>query len=577
MATATDMTSSSTASGSGLPRLFSRSSPLPQWDAAAAQVLLQARFGRPWQRQDLLQALIVIQHHFGAITAPAQTWLARHCNTNTADVRALIHFYHFLREDRTAPHRILFSNNIIEEQQGMRALFDELRMGTHGLAEMGLTSCIGLSDQGPAALINGYPLTRLNGQRIREIQRQLQQQIPLAHWPQDWFRVDNTIQTADRLLQFQPDPALFLNQLLAQAPQQVMDQVQQSGLRGLGGAGFPTGRKWQACAEAPGEEALNTGRYVICNADEGEPGTFKDRVLLQHNLDAVLCGMRMCGHAIGARHGILYLRGEYLFLFDAINTRLQQWREQHWLNADFNIEIQLGAGAYVCGEETALLESIEGRRGIPRIKPPFPVRNGLYQQPTVVNNVETFAAAAWLLLSGVDAFRAVGTEQSPGTRLHSVAGDCDKPGIYELPMGASVQDLLQACAARDPALVQLGGPSGVISSPADWQQPLAFEGISPGGSVMVFDASRSHFNIARNFTAFFQQESCGFCTPCRAGTQVLLRDMDCAAQGQQHADLNALASLINSTSHCGLGQTAGRPVLHWLHMNAAKKTEPAHD
>lgn len=179
------MTSSSTASASGLPRLFSRSAPLPQWDAAAAQALLQARFGRLWQRQDLLQALIVIQHHFGAITAPAQTWLARHCQSNTADVRALIHFYHFLQEERSTPHQILFSSNIIEEQQGMRTLFDELRMGTHGLAEVGLTSCIGLSDQGPAALVNGHPLTRLNDQRIREIQRQLQQQIPLAQWPQN--------------------------------------------------------------------------------------------------------------------------------------------------------------------------------------------------------------------------------------------------------------------------------------------------------------------------------------------------------------------------------------------------------
>lgn len=553
-----------------LPALLSRCSPLPQWDAGAAQTLLQERFNGPWQRCDLLQALIVIQHHFGCIEPAAQLWLARHCTISTAEIRGLIHFYHFLDEHRSAPLRLNFSSNIIEEQQGFHPLYAALRQETHAGIVTGFTSCIGLSDQGPAALINGFPLTRLNRQRIDEIRQQVHQAVPLQQWPQHWFQVDHNIVTPGRILQFQPDPASWISKLESTLPSQLIDLIQQAGLHGLGGAGFPTARKWLACAEAPAAQ-----RYVVCNADEGEPGTFKDRVLLQHNLDAVLAGMRMCARAVNASRGILYLRGEYLFLFADIHARLQHWRTQGWLDATFDIDIHLGAGAYVCGEETALLESIEGRRGIPRIKPPFPVRNGLFQQPTVVNNVETFAAAAWILQEGAAAFRALGTATSPGTRLHSVSGDCEKPGLHELPFGAPVHDLLQACGARDPALVQLGGPSGVMTTAADWHQPLAFDGISPGGSVMVFDASRRHFDIARNFTAFFQQESCGFCTPCRAGTQVLVRDLDCAAQGKQHADLEKLAHLINATSHCGLGQTAGKPVLYWL--TAEQQKEAAHD
>ena len=548
-----------------VPTLFSRCSPLPQWDETIAENLLQIRFMRQWHRHDLLQALIVIQHHFGAVTIAAQQWLARQFNTNRADIRALLHFYHFLQEDADTPHRLYFANNIIEIHQGMNHLFTDLQLGCRPYAITAQTSCIGLGDQGPAALINGYPLTRLSSRRIQAIREHLRERIPLEQWPDDWFQVDDNIRTAGPMLQFQPQPAQWLDMLRRQTPDTIIDIVQQAGLRGLGGAGFSCAMKWRACANAEAPQ-----RYVVCNADEGEPGTFKDRVLLNHNLDAMLAGMVMCGHAVGASKGILYLRGEYLFLIDSIHARLQDWRKNGWLGDLFDIDLHLGAGAYICGEETAMLESIEGRRGLPRVKPPFPVQQGLHGMPTVVNNVETFVAAAWILQHGADAYRELGTHKSPGTRLHSVSGDCDRPGIYELAMGTPVEELLRQCGARNPALVQLAGPSGRISSPSEWHQALAFEGISPGGSVMVFDNTRSHFDIVRNFTAFFQHESCGFCTPCRAGTQVLTRDLDSLVHNRRFDQLSRLANLIRTASHCPLGHTAPNAVLQWLQTAGAQ-------
>jgi [NiFe] hydrogenase diaphorase moiety large subunit len=539
--------------------LLSRCTPRHEWNADLASQWLQQRFGRPWKRADLLQALIVIQHHFGSVTPVAQQWLAHHCQTDRAEIRALIHFYHFLEEDDPLPLRIRFASNIIEQHQGLQALLEQLQHSVHQHARVSKTACIGLSDQGPAALVNGFPLTHLNARRIEAIAEKLQQQVPLQEWPAEWFRVEENVRVAGPLLSFHPDPGNFIPNIRARDPHAIINEIKTAGLRGRGGAGFPTGVKWEHCAATPAPQ-----RYVVCNADEGEPGTFKDRVLLQRHADAVFCGMALCGHAIGARHGIVYLRGEYLFLFAPLQQRLQHWRTQQWLGDHFDIEIHLGAGAYVCGEETALLESVEGKRGIPRVKPPFPVQHGLFGMPTVVNNVETFAAAAWIAEQGADAFRQSGTPQSAGTHVHSVSGDCAKPGIYELPFGTPLDQLLTLCGATDCVLVQVGGPSGVMVDSSGFQQPLAHESMSPGGSIMVFDHSRAHLDIARNFTAFFKDESCGFCTPCRAGCQILQRDLQQPSHRIDTQALRQLAQLVNDTSHCGLGQTAGRPVLFWL-------------
>lgn len=541
------------------PALFSRASPRSNWDQASAENLLRQRFDRPWRRTDLLQALIVVQHHFGGIERPAQQWLARLSGVDLAELRGLIDFYHFLDTESPSHLHIRFSSNIIEQHQGMAALMHQLKTEAAGHVQLSTTSCIGLSDQGPAALVNGFPLTQLTPRRIEAIARHLHQGIPLQDWPDDWFQVTSNIRQPGPLLSWSPNPADIVARVLAQPPQELLANLIASGLRGRGGAGFPAGIKWQHCANTPAP-----ARYVVCNADEGEPGTFKDRVLMQEHADTLLCGMVMCAHAIGAKQGIVYLRGEYLFLYGHLQARIQHWRLENWLPAGFDIEIHLGAGAYVCGEETALLESVEGKRGIPRIKPPFPVNEGLHRMPTVVNNVETFIAAAWIAIHGADAFRQLGTSDSTGSHVHSISGDCERPGIYECAFGIPVDELLQHCGARDTAWVQLGGPSGTLIDRSQFHLPLAYESVSPGGSIMIFDSTRQLQDIARNFTAFFGHESCGFCTPCRAGTQVLQRELSQPLDARKRIAVMELAHTINDTSHCGLGQTAGRPVLAWL-------------
>ncbi len=340
---------------------------------------------------------------------------------------------------------------------------------------------------------------------------------------------------------------------------------------GAAAQAFPTGLKWEACRNAPGSE-----HYVVCNADEGEPGTFKDRVLLTIHADLVFEGMTLCALAIGARHGFLYLRGEYRYLLEPLQAVLQRRREANLLGSnilgqpgfDFDIAIHLGAGAYICGEESALIESLEGKRGTPRNRPPFPVTHGYLQQPTAVNNVETFCSAALALQMGAEKFRAIGTAKSSGSKLISVSGDCSRPGIYEYPFGVSVRQVLQDCGAVNTHAVQVSGPSGVCVAESEFDRRLGFEDLPTAGAFMVFDDSRDLFEVARNFVHFFAHESCGFCTPCRVGTALLKSTMDkiAAGLGTQYdlGEIEHLDQVLQTSSHCGLGRSACNPVLHTL-------------
>jgi [NiFe] hydrogenase diaphorase moiety large subunit len=342
-------------------------------------------------------------------------------------------------------------------------------------------------------------------------------------------------------------------------------------LRGRGGAGFSTGRKWRACLAASGAD-----KVVVCNADEGEPGTFKDRVLLSRCAQAVFEGMTLAAWATGARQGLLYLRGEYRYLLPHLHEVLAARRGLGLLGRDilgaagfdFDIDIHLGAGAYVCGEESALLESLEGRRGTPRIRPPFPVTHGYLGRPTAVNNVETLALACLVALDGAAAFAATGTAQSAGTKLLSVSGDCARPGIYEYPFGVTVAQVLADCGAADTQAVQVGGASGVTLAPGEFGRAIAFEDVPSAGAFMVFDGRRDLFEVARNFVHFFAHESCGFCTPCRVGTTLLANTMDKLARGQGSPqdlkEIDDLDRLLKNTSHCGLGSSAPNPVLDTL-------------
>jgi len=285
-------------------------------------------------------------------------------------------------------------------------------------------------------------------------------------------------------------------------------------------------------------------------------------------------GMTLCAAIIGAKQGFLYLRGEYLHLVDKLHSVLDERRQFGLLGnnilgrLDFDIEIRLGAGAYICGEESALIESLEGKAGIPRNRPPYPVSQGYLGKPTVVNNVETFYAAAAIAVNGGDWFASVGTQKSKGSKILSICGDCARPGIYEYPFGTTVQEILTDCGAEDVLGLQIGGPSGTFISNQELDRKLAFEDLATGGSFIVFNNSRNILDIAHNFTHFFAHESCGFCTPCRVGTSLLKQQLDKIVDGHGSAGdvvaLEELCQLVKTHSHCGLGQTAANPVLTTL-------------
>jgi len=354
-------------------------------------------------------------------------------------------------------------------------------------------------------------------------------------------------------------------------PDNVLDILQDAGLRGRGGAGFMTAIKWRSCRDTSAEQ-----RYVVCNADEGEPGTFKDRVLLQRYAHQLIEGMTLCAHTINASKGYIYLRGEYLYLLEHLQAVLQERRDMGLLGNnisgkdgfDFDIDIHLGAGAYICGEESALIESLEGKRGIPRKRPPFPVTHGYKNQPTVVNNVETFIAASQIVLHGAAWFKGAGTEQSSGTKLLSISGDCERPGIYEYAFGTSIQQVLEDCGAHDTQAVQIAGAAGVTIPPVQFDRSIAFEDVSTGGSFMVFNKERNLLDMVQNFAHFFVHESCGFCTPCRVGGS-LLKDLVDKVHNRHASpydldELRRIASIMQNTSFCGLGATAPNPVLETL-------------
>ncbi len=344
---------------------------------------------------------------------------------------------------------------------------------------------------------------------------------------------------------------------------EILATMQAAGMKGRGGAGFPVSIKWNLAAAAVGPD-----KFIVCNADEGEPGTFKDRLILSEHVDLVFDGMTVAAIAIGAQKGILYLRGEYVYLLTGLEASLARRREDRMLGQNpagrsgfnFDIEIRLGSGAYVCGEETALIESLEGNRGEPRNRPPFPVDTGYLARPTVVNNVETLAWAACVFAKGADWFKGIGTEQSAGPKLLSISGDCENPGVYEFPLGVSITEVLQAAGAEDSKAVQIGGASGQCIPAGDFDRKIAFEDVATGGSIIVFGPGRDMLDVARNFMEFFVEESCGQCTPCREGNEKLLEGIEMLAAGKCSMkylqELCSLGKTMQLASKCGLGQSS---------------------
>jgi [NiFe] hydrogenase diaphorase moiety large subunit len=370
------------------------------------------------------------------------------------------------------------------------------------------------------------------------------------------------LQRLDLIFKNEHDTATILKKTLERNNDDVINDLISSGLKGRGGAGFPTGLKWKLAAETKEDE-----KFVICNADEGEPGTFKDREILSSVPHKVLTGMAVCGNIIGAKKGYIYLRGEYNFLKPRLLEVIDEFHALlDELNLDFKVEIFLGSGAYICGEESALFESMEGKRGEPRNKPPFPTDHGYKNKPTVINNVETLAHTYSIMKYGPDKFKDLGIQDSRGSKVFSVSGDTPIPGIYELEFGMSLQKFVDDFGDGDSKAVQVGGASGFCvprkkfgKTVIGYQGKLRGTSLPTGGSMMIFNSSRSMYNVLHNYLDFFVEESCGQCTPCRVGTQQLLLGIKAVKKGEQPSSyldkLLDLSEAMRVTAKCGLGQS----------------------
>ena len=542
-------------------------------------------------RARMMDIVRAVQEKFGCVSDEALDLIAAQVGCHRVEVESVVSFYAFLSKQRKGSIVLRLCDDIIDEMKGSKrvaeALKDELGIGFGETTECGKftlehTPCIGMSDQAPAMMVNDEIITYLGPDLAREIVRKLRDNPDtksLVTRFGDGNNAHDLVQSAVHNNIRLPGEVIFgpesngdgLRKALAMSPHEVIRDIKTSRLRGRGGAGFPTGMKWDFTRSAPGAQ-----RYVLCNADEGEPGTFKDRVLLTEKADLLFEGMTIAGYAIDADTGVLYLRAEYAYLRAYLENVLNQRREDGLLGKnvcgkegfDFDIRIQMGAGAYVCGEETALISSCEGLRGDPKNRPPFPAQKGFMGCPTTVNNVETLCCVTRILEEGPGWFAQFGTKDSPGTKLLSISGDCHRPGIYELPYGMSLISVLKLAGADNTTAVQIGGPSGTMVAADSFDRVISFEDLPTGGSLMIFGPQRNILDVANRFLDFFIDESCGYCTPCRVGNVLLKERLERILAGKgEPSDLDYLKTLgeaIKTASRCGLGQTSPNPILTTL-------------
>ena len=541
-------------------------------------------------RTRLLDVVRAVQARFGHVSGDAIGAIAAQLGCRGVDVEGVVGFYHFLNREPAGRIEIHLSSCVpclLAGAKGVAAAFEKalgVKMGEvtpDGKISIGWASCIGLCDRGPAALINDLPFLDLTPARATKmVGRFLAGDQPLDLLPAS--PQSDPVERARLLVPpgvRERGPVVLtylhagraLKNAVAVGHQGIVAQVKGANLCGRGGAGFPTGLKWQFARQSAGDR-----KFIVCNADEGEPGTFKDRAILMERPGHVLEGMAIAGLAVGAKEGLIYLRAEYEWLLPRIEAEIAQRRKTGLLGKnlvgvegfDFDVRVQLGAGAYVCGEESALINSAEGKRGCPRHRPPFPVQVGYLGLPTVVNNVETFCVAAALLHDGYASVARLGMGQSCGTKLYSVSGDCTRPGVWELPFGLTLREFLTVVGGEDAAAVQVGGPSGRLVPVADFDKRLSFEELSTGGSMIVFGPHRDLLEVASAFMDFFIDESCGWCVPCRVGNQLLKERLDRIRDGAGLPEdipyLEELGNTVKSTSRCGLGQTSPNPVLSLL-------------
>ncbi len=551
-------------------------------DAVVKQVV--AKYNNDKTR--LMDIITDVQHELGCISDDTIRCIASQLQISSVDVEGVVTFYHFFTKTPRGRYTVYLNNSAVALMKGRTAIakaFEEAAGcrfgsitsdGTIGLYD---TSCIGMNDQEPAAIINGVVFTNLTTQKVKDMVAGMKAGKNVQDMVTEFGDGANQSEFIRSMVKnniMRKGPVLFapyemgssLKAALSKKPEDVIDEIKLGNLRGRGGAGFPTGMKWDFCRKSEGAK-----KFVVCNADEGEPGTFKDRVILTEIPHMLFEGMAIAGYAVGASEGILYLRAEYQYMKKYLEKILGDMREKNLLGKnilgkgfDFDIRIQMGAGAYVCGEESALIESAEGRRGEPRNRPPFPVQKGYLGYPTTVNNVETFCCVVRIMLEGGEWFKKMGTAQSAGTKLLSVSGDCSNPGIYEVEFGTTVQTLLEMVGGRTAKAVQIGGPSGTCIGKKDFGRRICYDDLATGGSIIIIGPDRDLFEIVHNFMDFFVEESCGWCVPCRAGNVILKERLEKIMSGKASMkdmeELESWCKIIKSMSRCGLGQTSPNPI-----------------
>ena len=547
------------------------------------------------KKSSLMNVLWDIQNKRRYISQDDKTKIAKEFNISKIELEGVTSFYHFFHDTHAGKFTIYLNCSTISKLHDYKAVKqafeEELGIKIDNVTKDRLfgffkTSCIGLSDQETSALINFHPFTNLTPKKVKTIISKLKQGHSvesLSNFPKDSIRYTPE---QDKTVFFKSyTPGIALEKLKQFTPDAIIETVTQSKLSGRGGAFFPTGIKWQFC-----KKNASNQKYIICNADEGEPGTFKDRVLMNKYPGLLLEGMTIAGYAVGATEGIIYLRAEYLYLKNKLEETIKEFNKKGLLGKtilgidgfDFNITIHLGAGAYVCGEETALIASMEGKRGEPTTKEFFPVEKGYLGKPTVVNNVETLCAVPRILEMGLKHYLTIGTKATQGSKLLSVSGDCEKPGVYEIEWGMKLKDFLDLIKAKDPHYILFNGFAGEFLSSADLDREISGEnlladhiqftfkdpieysrkmsgvGLRSGGSFMVFNSQRNLLSILKNITDFFIAESCGICVPCRTGNFLLSKKINkimlCHADNTDLDEIKEWSTIIKQSSRCGLGK-----------------------
>jgi len=527
----------------------------------------------PLGRSGLLPALHAAQKIYGWVPEPVAAEISRSLRVPLADVHGVIEFYSLFYNEPTSTHVIRVCTDVTCALKNADGILDHL-CAHHGIQprqtkpDLSLTiepsPCLGLCEHAPVALVDDQAETNIN----------------LEKGSYELGRPPSPVYGSIRLLTSNSGNGttsfekygdyVALKKALAMKPEDVINEIKASGLVGRGGAAFPTGVKWEGAAKTEADQ-----KYVICNADESEPGTFKDRVLLIDDPHRTIEGMCIAAYAIGATKGYIYIRGEYPYIVPVLENALKEARDAGYLGNDFDIEIRVGAGAYICGEETALFESIEGKRGFPRVKPPFPTTHGVFGKPTVINNVETLCSVPLIISMGATEYRKIGTEKSPGPKLFCVSGDVTKTGVYEVPFGVTLRELLDLAGGvangRQLQSVLFGGAAGAFATSAHLDVKMTFEDLRAAGLplgsgvVMVFDETRDMRQVLKSLGHFFAHESCGKCYPCQMGSQRQKEILDRLAEGKSlPGDFDRLQDVgwtMTDSSLCGLGQTAASAVL----------------